>query len=115
MPEIDSACSKTVASSVVSGPSKGPTKSPIGRHKKGAIGTGAISDEPDVDGLRSLAALDHVDGYPLAFRQIGEAAAIERRGMHENVLAAAVPDDEPKPLIAVVPFDRAELLDGGLI
>ena len=42
----------------------------------------------------SGAALDHVDRYPLAFRQIGEAAAIDRRGMHENVLAADVPDDE---------------------
>jgi hypothetical protein len=36
-----------------------------------------ISDEPDVDSLRSLAALDHVDDYPLTFRQIGEAAAIK--------------------------------------
>jgi hypothetical protein len=36
-----------------------------------ATGAGSISDEPDIDGLRSLAAFDHVDGYPLAFRQIG--------------------------------------------
>jgi hypothetical protein len=35
--------------------------------QRGAIGVGFISDKPDVDGLWSLAALDHVDGYPLAF------------------------------------------------
>src|SRR6267142_1659084 len=75
----------------------------------------SISDQADVDGLRSLATLDHVDSYSLAFRQTGEAAAVERRGMHENVLAAAVADDEPEPFIRVVPFHRADLLDGGLI
>src|SRR3954469_11283330 len=35
--------------------------------------------------------------------------------MHEDVLAAAVPDDEPEPLIWVVPLHRADLLDGDLI
>jgi hypothetical protein len=35
--------------------------------------------------------------------------------MHENVLAAAVPNDEPEPLIPVVPFYRTDLFDGGLI
>ena len=74
-----------------------------------------LSDQPDVDGLRPLAALDHVDRYSLALRQIGEAATVERRGMRENVLAAAVPDDEPESLIPVVPFYRTDLLDGGLI
>src|SRR5580704_3998643 len=58
-----------------------------------------LSDQPDVDGLRSLAALDHVDRYSLALRQIGEAAAVERRGVNENILTAAVPNDEPEPLI----------------
>src|SRR5690348_16694003 len=48
-----------------------------------------ISEEPDVDGLRPLAALDHIDGYSLAFQQIGEAATTERRGMHKNVSATA--------------------------
>jgi hypothetical protein len=62
-----------------------------------------------------LDTLDHVDGYPLTFRQIGDAAAIKRRGMHEDVSAAAVPDDEAEPLIGVVPFHRTGLLDGGLI
>src|ERR1700704_930583 len=63
-------------------------------------------EEPDVDGLRSLAALDHIDGYSLAFQQISEAAATERRCMHENVSATAVPNDKSKPLIGVVPLDR---------
>jgi hypothetical protein len=76
---------------------------------------GSISDEPDVDGLQSLAALDHVDGYPLAFRKLSNAAAVERRGMHENVFAAAIPDDEPEPFIRVVPLYRTDLLDGDLI
>ena len=71
-----------------------------------------LSDQPDVDGLRSLAALDHVDSYSLAFRQIGEAATVECRGMHENVLAAAIPDDEPEPFIRVVPLYRTDFLDG---
>jgi hypothetical protein len=35
--------------------------------------------------------------------------------MHEDVSAAAVPYDEPEPLIGVVPLHRTELLDGGLI
>jgi hypothetical protein len=115
MPEIESAWFEDLGEFCREWPSKGSTKSPIATHKKGTIGTGFISDEPDVDGLRSLATLDHIDGYSLAFRQIGEAAAIERRGMHKNVLATAVPDDESKPLIGVVPFHRAKLLDGSLI
>src|SRR3954462_4416158 len=35
--------------------------------------------------------------------------------MHKNVLAAAVADDEPEPFIRVVPFHRADLLDGRLV
>src|SRR3954453_5560457 len=35
--------------------------------------------------------------------------------MHEDVLAAAAPDDEPEPLIWVVPLHRTDLLDGDLI
>ena len=49
------------------------------------------------------------------FQKIGEAAAIERRGVHENVFATAVPNDKSKPLIGVVPLHRTDLLDGGLI
>src|SRR3954466_4030961 len=74
-----------------------------------------ISDKSNTHRLWSLAALDHVHGHPLPFRKLGEAAAGERRDMHENILAAAVPVDETKPLIPVVPLHRADLLDGGLI
>src|SRR2546429_7394680 len=74
-----------------------------------------MSDEPDADRLRSLVAFDHVYSYPLAFRQLAQAGSVERRGMHKNVLAAAIPDNEPEPFIGVVPFHRADLLDGGLI
>src|SRR3954447_11540266 len=35
--------------------------------------------------------------------------------MHENILAAAVPDDEAEPLIWVIPLHRAGLLDSGLV
>src|SRR4051794_8207408 len=35
--------------------------------------------------------------------------------MHEDVLAAAVPDDEPEPLVWVIPLHRADLLDSGLV
>src|SRR5688572_10517916 len=75
----------------------------------------ATSDEANADRLRSLGALDHVDSNPLAFRKLGDAAAGKRRDMYENVLATAVPDNESKPLIGIVPLHRAALLDGGLI
>src|SRR5216683_7413712 len=35
--------------------------------------------------------------------------------MHENVLPAAISNDEPESFVGVVPFHRADLLDGGLI
>src|SRR5712691_136100 len=35
--------------------------------------------------------------------------------MHENILAAAVPHNEPEPFLSGVELHRAELLDGGLI
>ena len=74
-----------------------------------------ISDESNTHRLWSLAALDHVHGHPLPFRKLGEAAAGERRDMHENILAAAVPVDETEPLIWVVPLHCTDLLDSGLI
>src|SRR6476646_9438162 len=74
-----------------------------------------MSDGTDADCLRSFATLDHVHGYSLPFRQRGEAAAVERRRVHEDVLAATVADDEAEPFIRVVPLHRADLLDGRLI
>ena len=93
---------------------EGSTKSPIATQTE-CYGAPSISDEPDIDGLRSLASLYHIDSYPLAFRQIDQAPAIKRRGMHEDVFAAAVPDDEPEPLIGVVLLHCTDLLGGGLI
>src|SRR5208282_1137352 len=63
----------------------------------------------------SLAALDHIDGHPLTFHQLADTGAVQRRGMHEDVLAAAVPHDEPESFVGVVPLDRADFLDRGLI
>ena len=77
--------------------------------------TGPKSDEPNADGLRSLAALDHINGDALAVRQLADTGAVQRRGMHENILAAAVPHNEPEPFRGGVELHRAELLDGGLI
>ena len=57
---------------------EGPTKSPIATQQGCATGLGFISDEPDVDSLRSLTALDHVDRYPLA--QANRALAALREG-----------------------------------
>src|SRR5437764_1510967 len=76
---------------------------------------GSTSNEPNVERLRSLAAFDHVDGYALAFPQLGDTGAVQRRGMHKNVLAAAVPHDEAEPFIGGVELHRADLLDRGLV
>jgi hypothetical protein len=78
-------------------------------------GADSVSDELNADRFRSLATLDHIDGHSLAFHQIGEAAAVERRDMHENVFTAAVADDEPKSFVGIVPLHRADLRDSSLI
>jgi hypothetical protein len=41
-----------------------------------------------------LPPLDHIDRDPLAFCQLADPGALQSRCMHENVLAAAVADDE---------------------
>src|SRR5579862_62050 len=68
------------------------------------------SGEADGGGFRALVALGDVDDDALAFVEPGEAGALERGGMHEDVLAAAVANDETEALGRVIPLDRAGLL-----
>jgi hypothetical protein len=72
------------------------------------------SDKPNADRLRPLATLDHVDRDPLAFCQVADSSAVQSRRAHENVLSAAVADDEAEPPIGGIKLDRAGLLHRGL-
>ena len=74
-----------------------------------------MSDQSDADRLRSLAALNHVDRDPLTLWQLAHAGAAQSRRAHENILAAAVTDDEAEPFIGGIELDRPDLLDRGLI
>src|SRR5437667_5927544 len=71
---------------------------------------GPGSGEADGGGFGALVALGDVDDDALAFVEPHEAGPLQRRGMDEHVLAAAVADDEAEPLGRVVPLDRAVLL-----
>ena len=64
----------------------------IVRCQRGCCYGRPTSDEPNADRLRSLAALDHINRYTLTFGQLADTGAVQRRDMHENILAAAVPD-----------------------
>src|SRR5271155_1297697 len=85
----------------------------VGQSRSAEVGGlyGSASNEPNIERLRSLAAFDHVDGYALAFPQLGDTGPVQRRGMHKNVLAATVPHDESEPFIGGVELHRADLLD----
>jgi len=74
-----------------------------------------MSDQSGAHRLRSLAALNHVDRDPLTFWQLAHAGAAQSRRAHENILAAAVTDDEAEPFIGGIELDRPDLLDRGLI
>src|SRR3954451_3840521 len=74
-----------------------------------------FSEKPQANRLGPLAALDHVHGHALPFRKIGHAAPGECRGMHENVLAAAVPDDETEYPFLGVSFFPSPLLSRGAV
>jgi hypothetical protein len=43
--------------------------------------------------------------HTLTFRQLTQPAPIERRGMNEDILAAAVRRYETEPFFDIVPFD----------
>ena len=45
-----------------------------------------MSDEPNAHRLWPFAALDHINRYALTFGQLADTGALQRRGMHENIL-----------------------------
>jgi hypothetical protein len=65
-------------------------------------------------GLRSLPTLGHADKDALALVQIRDARPLKRGGVHEDVLAAAIQDDEAESLDGVVPLHRPHLLNARL-
>ena len=65
------------------------------------------SDKPQTDGFEALLTVSYVDGDALPFRQAHDAGALQRRGVHENVLAALIRSDKAEALIGVVPLHRA--------
>src|SRR5579863_10045003 len=71
------------------------------------------SDQPQAHRLGPLLTVGHVDGDALTFRQVHDPRTIQRRGVHEDILAALIGADEAKPLGGVVPLYGAKFLDGG--
>jgi hypothetical protein len=53
----------------------------------------------------------HIKGAALPLAEAHDPGASQRRGMHEDVLAATMRDDEAKPLGKVVPVHRAQFID----
>src|ERR1700724_3671411 len=70
------------------------------------------SDNPQTDGFGPLLTLGYVDGHALPFRQAHNAGTLQRRSVHEDILSAPIRSDKAKSLIGIVPFHRAQLLDG---
>src|SRR5580658_7063424 len=78
-------------------------------------GSAPGSDQAQTGRLRSLPTVDHVDRDVLALGQVCDARTVEHRSVHKDILAPPVRSDEAKSLYGVVPLDRADLLDGGLV
>jgi hypothetical protein len=66
---------------------------------------GRSVQELDRSRLRPFLTLTDLHPHTLPFRWLIQSAALERRGMNEDVLAAAVRRYETKPFLEVVPFD----------
>jgi hypothetical protein len=77
-----------------------------------------ITEDPlgqlDRDGFRSLPTLGYADKNPLPLVQTRDARPVKCGDVYEDVLPAAVPNNETEPLGDVVPLHRPHLLDAGL-
>jgi hypothetical protein len=73
------------------------------------------SDQPQAHRLGPLLTVGHVDGDALSFRQAHDPGTVQRRGVHEDVLAAPIGADEAKPFGGVVALYGAKFLDRGSI
>src|SRR5712664_2728139 len=65
-----------------------------------------LRDGLDVDGLIAFRAGRDIEGHLLVLLQGLETAALDRREVGEQILAAAVRGDEPETLGVVEPLDR---------
>ena len=74
----------------------------MGSNGSEAVGLVQQFDRP---GLRSFLTLLNLHPHTLTFRQLTQSAPIKRRGMHEDILAAAILRYETEPLLRVVPFN----------
>src|SRR5438067_5266178 len=74
----------------------------------------ALLGEADGGGFRTFRALGNIDDDALSLIERGQPGPLQRRGVHEHVLAAAVAHDKAEPLHRVVPLDGAALLRGHL-
>src|SRR5262245_15046820 len=69
------------------------------------------SGEPDRAGFRPFSAFDYVNGDALPRAEALDARALKHGGMHKDILAPIVPNDEPKPFGYAVPLDGADFLN----
>src|SRR5437763_8631161 len=70
--------------------------------------------EADGGGFRTFKALGDIDNDALSLVERGQPGPLQRGGVHEHVLAAAVAHDKAKALGRVVPLDGAVLRRGRL-
>jgi hypothetical protein len=68
----------------------------------------------DRGGLRSLPTFGDADKDALTLSQTRYACPLKRGDMHEDIVSAAIQDDETEPLGGVVPLHGSHLLDARL-
>jgi hypothetical protein len=65
----------------------------------------------DRGGFWSLLPFGNADKDALALVQTRDTRSLKRGDVHEDIVSAAVPNDETEPLGDVVPLHRPDLLD----
>jgi hypothetical protein len=84
-------------------------------HSSAANGAGNVAlSQLDRGGFWSLLPLGYADKDALALVQTHDACPLKRGDVHEDIVSAAVPDDETEPLRGVVPLHRPHLLGARL-
>ena len=87
----------------------------IGRDLKSAERTRPCRlGQLDRGGFWSLSTIGYADKDALALVQTHDARPLKRGGVYEDILPAAVQNDEAEPLGGVVPLHRPHLLDARL-
>ena len=84
-------------------------------HSSATNGAGNVAlSQLDRGGFWSLLPLGYADKDALALVQTHDACPLKRGDVYEDVLPAAVQNNETEPLGDVVPLHRSHLLDAGL-